>query len=303
MAATYLRLADEIAERISSGELAPGDRAPSTRQIARDSGVAIATATKVIAELQQRGLVRPVPGIGTLVGSAVETSRRTAAPRRTGDDTRAEIVRTAVALADGEGIAAVSMRRIAIEMGVATMSLYRWVPSKDELIRLMIDEAIDVGPWPDPPPAGWRAQMAYAAHRQWEAGTRHPWLSRIISVTRPQLAPRAMKLTDWCMNALMDEGMSILDALQTSVALTGFVQGIGLNNETERHAALDSGMTSDEWMETQARMAEQIIMSGDFPTLEKVIAQPDIDFQLVHVFEIGLELFLDGIERRLAASR
>ena len=65
------------------------------------------------------------------------------------------------------------MRRIAIEIGRSDhVACTGGCPSKDELTRLMIDKAIDVGPWPDPAPAGWRAQMEYAARRQWEAGAR-----------------------------------------------------------------------------------------------------------------------------------
>lgn len=302
MAPTYLRLADQIAARITSGDLGTGDKIPSTRAIARDSGVAIATATKVIAELQQRGLVRSIPGIGTVVGGTPSATRRAAAAPRAADATRAEIVRTAISVADAEGVAAVSMRRIAIELGVATMSLYRWVPSKDELTRLMIDRAIDLGPWPDPAPAGWRARMEYAARRQWRAGELHPWLPLMISLTRPQLAPNAMKLTDWCMEALMGEGLSMLDALTISVSMTAYVQGLSLNNETERQAAMDTGLTSDEWMDTQARVAAEIVASGDFPTLNKLMQMPDLDYALDDVFDVGLKLFLDGLAQRIGAA-
>ncbi len=305
MTPTYLRIADDIAARIDSGSLRPGDKVPSTRQIAREAGVAIATATRVIAELRNRGLVRAVPGVGTIVGAGLPGGRYgisggSGRSPRAAEDTRAEIVRTAIAVADSEGIAAVSMRRIGVELGMPTMSLYRWVPSKDELTRLMIDSAIDIGPWPDPAPAGWRAQMEYVARRQWRAGQNHPWLARMISLTRPQLAPNAMKMTDWCMGALLDAGLGLLEALEVSVAMTGHVQGLAMNIENERQSAMDSGITSDEWMDTQAQLADQILRSGEFPALGRLVAMPDVDYRLDDVFEIGLRLFLDGLAQRLA---
>src|SRR5664279_1761916 len=62
------QIAAEIASRIVAGELASGDRVPSTRQIIREWGVAMATATRVLATLRHQGLVHAVPGVGTVVG-------------------------------------------------------------------------------------------------------------------------------------------------------------------------------------------------------------------------------------------
>ncbi|MBZ4324459.1 GntR family transcriptional regulator, partial [Streptomyces huiliensis] len=73
------RIVTEIRRRIEAGELAPGDRVPSTREITRQWGVAMATATKVLTELRHEGLVRAVPGVGTVVA---------APPRRPGRPAR-----------------------------------------------------------------------------------------------------------------------------------------------------------------------------------------------------------------------
>ena len=66
----YLRIADDIRRRIRSGDLRPGDRVPSARRLRQEQGVAIATATKALAALQQEGFVQAVPGIGTVVSPA-----------------------------------------------------------------------------------------------------------------------------------------------------------------------------------------------------------------------------------------
>src|SRR6476661_475965 len=70
----YARIVREIRRRITAGELRTGDRVPSTREITRQWGVAMATATKVLTTLQQEGLVSAVPGVGTVV-RAPETGR------------------------------------------------------------------------------------------------------------------------------------------------------------------------------------------------------------------------------------
>ncbi|MYR86592.1 GntR family transcriptional regulator, partial [Streptomyces sp. SID685] len=59
------QIVGELRRRIETGELAPGERVPSTREITRQWGVAMATATKVLTELRREGLVRAVPGVGT----------------------------------------------------------------------------------------------------------------------------------------------------------------------------------------------------------------------------------------------
>src|SRR5256885_3593153 len=108
----YRQIAQEIQARINAGELRPGDRLPSARQITREWGVAIATATRVLATLRQAGLAEPRTGVGTVVAAPPART-----PRRKPDLelTRDRIVHTAIAVADAEGMAALSMRRVATE--------------------------------------------------------------------------------------------------------------------------------------------------------------------------------------------
>ena len=83
--APYRRIVDEISGRIAAGALRPGDRIPSARQITREWGVAIATATKVLATLRQEGLVEPRPGVGTVVTGGAPTPVVPAAATPSGD--------------------------------------------------------------------------------------------------------------------------------------------------------------------------------------------------------------------------
>src|SRR4051794_31564525 len=140
------RIAAELRRRIAGGELPPGARMPSTRALVQRYGVAMATATKVLTTLRHEGLIRSVPGVGTVVvGEPPSAPADRPARRRSSPDAplgTAAIVAAGIAVADAEGLAALSMRRVAAELGGAPMSLYRHVRDKDELLLQMMDAAI-----------------------------------------------------------------------------------------------------------------------------------------------------------------
>jgi DNA-binding transcriptional regulator YhcF (GntR family) len=298
----YLEIADEIERRIRAGELKPGDRVPSTRRITAEWGVAIATATKALTELGTRGLVRPVPGVGTVVTARTEAPVPTAKPRAVAP-TRARIIHHAIALADAEGIAAVSMRRLAVELGLATMSLYRWVPGKDELLVGMMDAVMGAGAWPTAPPRGWRAQLEYVARRQWREYTEHPWLAHVVSLTRPQLAPSAMRHTEWVLRAIAGYDLDDTTRLFIVLTLFGYVKGAATGLDAERQAEQDTGLDIEEWIREHDTRFTPVIGSGRYPHLAKLEANGDVDMDLTRLFEFGLARLLDGFAVLLDGPR
>ena len=288
------RIADEIRRRIAAGELRPGERVPSARQITQEWGVAIATATKVLAVLRDEGLVRAVPGVGTVVAGV--TKERGTRRRDDGELTRDRIARAAVQIADAEGIASLSMRRVAADLDLPTMSLYRYVRSKEELILLMVDVVFDEHRLPEPPPPGWRAQLELVARLQWNVCRAHPWLGRAISFTRPQLAPRAMAHTEWAMRAVDQLGLNPGMMMYVVLTVTAFVIGTAVNLEFETEAQQDSGISSTEWMQNQDAQFQQILASGQFPHIGRLAEVPDFDVELDVLFDFGLQRMLDGLE-------
>ena len=109
------------------------------------------------------------------------------------------IAQTGIELADREGIDAVSMARLAAELGAGTMSLYRYVASKDELLTLMVDTGLGPARVPaEVRAAGWRAALAWWARSVREAYGRHPW-SLKVPITAPPLGPNNV---DWMEEAL-----------------------------------------------------------------------------------------------------
>ena len=144
-------IAAEIRHQIESGELAAGDRVPSTREIIRRWGVAMATASKVLGALKAEGLVRTRPGEGTVVAGPRPSRPRASVRVRDTDAalSKERIVAEATDVADKEGLGPLSMRRVAVELDVATMSLYRHVRDKDDLLNAMVDAAF--AEWQMPP--------------------------------------------------------------------------------------------------------------------------------------------------------
>ncbi|MCC3773914.1 GntR family transcriptional regulator [Streptomyces sp. UNOB3_S3] len=225
----YLRVAAELRARIASGELRAGERVPSTRGITEEWGVALATATKALAVLRQEGLVRAVPGVGTVVVPAPPRRGRHREPAPA--LTRNRVVRVAIAVADAGGTGALSMRAVAAELGVGTMVLYRHVPGKDELVTLMADTVFGEARVPAYAPDGWRARLEVSARVQWALYRRHPWLAKSVSTTGLLLSPNALGLLEWTVAPAVERGLGAAESLRTAVTLAAFVRGIAVDLE------------------------------------------------------------------------
>jgi AcrR family transcriptional regulator len=307
----YARIAAELRGQIERGELKAGQRVPSTREITGRWGVAMATATKVLATLRQDGLVHPVPGVGTVVsdGSAARRppaatvppapgplASRPAAPRPAtdrGPGDAERIVAAAIRVADAEGLAALSMRRVATELGTAPMSLYRHVADKDDLVLQMMNTVFARGRRPDSPD-GWRPRLELAARTLWAMFREHPWLASALSLTRPQALPAALPYTEWVLTALDSHGLDLDTMFTTYLTLINYVRGIAVNLESEAEAEAATGLNSEEWLDTQEPQLHSILSPGQFPMFERLISE-EYDFSLDRIFEFGLQRLLDGL--------
>lgn len=303
----YLRIALDLQRRISSGELRAGQRLPSIRQLMRDWGVAMATATKAIAVLRQEGWVHTVPGSGTLVREAPR-ERSTHGPSQVSGASgldRQRLVRAAIALADRDGRAALSMRRLAAELGVGAMSLYRHVPDKDELLRLMADTAFGAEELPEPGPDGWRAKLEYVARVQWRAFRRHPWLAPelLSSLTHPPVVASGMRHVDWALRALAGLGLDERTMLHTVVSLNGYVGGMAMSRAIEVESERDTGLSSAQRQRTNEALLIELLHSGRFPALAGAASRIGELGSLDELFEFGLQRQLDGIETFLTVRR
>jgi len=295
MTVRYLRIAAELKQRIDSGRLRPGARVPSTRALARRWKVATATAAHALQALTQQGLIRAVPGSGTVVLGP-------GTPPGAGL-TRQRIVAAAIEIADEEGLPALSIRGLAARLRAPAMSLYRHVHSKEQLVSLMAEVALDedLADLVEPPPAGWRAQLELGARLEWRALRKHPWLARVLHISRPSPAPNALAMANWVMRALDRSALNATEKLQLHVVLHGFIQGLAVNVEAEAQAVGETGVSDEEHMlRSEAKFAE-LAASGAIPYFAKMMREIPKDFMLDFdaLFELGLAAMLDGFSRRI----
>ncbi|WP_327681419.1 TetR/AcrR family transcriptional regulator C-terminal domain-containing protein [Kitasatospora sp. NBC_00458] len=308
----FQRIAAELRRRIGTGELAPGDRVPSTRRIAQDWGVALATATKALTVLRTEGLVEARPRIGTVVAgtTAPAPAAPTPAdphrpPRPTaheGELNRERIVRAALELADAEGLPALSMRAVAARLGVSAMSPYRYVTSKDELVLLAADAAFgEAAPYPAEPPAGWRPRLELGARTLWELFRRHPWLAQLSPVTRPLMLPNLLAHAEWALASLDGHGLDTTAMMDIHVLLYSYIEGIAVNLEREAQAEAATGVTADQWTNSRIPALDPLTTAHRFPVFTRLMAEltNGYDLDLDALFELGLANLLDGLTPRI----
>ncbi|MEV0107107.1 GntR family transcriptional regulator [Nocardia sp. NPDC050799] len=275
----YLRIVAEIERRIAAGELRPGDPVPTTRAIAREWGVAIATATKALAALKHSGTIESTSRVGAVVAARRLPSRTTAGLERE------RIVRAAMQIADSGGLAALSLRAVAAELGVATMTLRRHLDADAELTQLLADAAFAEIDYPGPAP-GWRSHLRVAAHLQWGVYQRHPWVPPLVSITRPATLPAMIAYGLWTLRAFDGLELDSSTRLHVYATLVNYVRGTAMNIESEVRAELDTGMTSKQW--GAARLAV------DRPLIAQ-LTEPNTEVDLESLFAFGLERLLDGL--------
>ncbi|MEV4150450.1 GntR family transcriptional regulator [Amycolatopsis sp. NPDC049691] len=288
----YVAIADELRDRIARGELPPGARVPSTRRLATDHGVAMATAAKALALLSQEGVVQAEPRSGTVVAGR----ERRGGPRGL---TREQLVRTAIAIADTEGLNALSMRGVAARLGVAAMAPYKYVRGKDELVMLMADAAFGERGYPATPRGDWRDRLTLGGRTLWSLYKRHPWLAQLAPLTRP-LALRNLGMHgEWALSALSELDVDAATLCDLHVLFFSYVQGIAIHLEREQSALASSGLSEEQWLDLQApAMAAMTAGRPVFAKMLRDLGGDGYDLVLDDLFESGMRALLDGLALR-----
>lgn len=219
--------------------------------------------------------------------------------------TREEIASTAVRLADTEGFAALSMRRLAAELGAGTMTLYHYVRTKDELMTLVNDAVMGevVVPPDEVLPDDWRAAITVIAERTRQCLERHPWLFDIVD--DPPIGPNALRHFDQTMQAVASLGVPLWDRLDIVTAVDEYVFGYCIHARNH----LDPGHRSKaDYSEGLIEYIEGLLSTGDYPHLEEmarehpvtdVMEMADRHSRDPDRFTRNLDRLLDGIEADL----
>ncbi|MFG3050705.1 TetR/AcrR family transcriptional regulator [Kitasatospora sp. NPDC048239] len=216
------------------------------------------------------------------------------APRTTLTPQR--IAEAAIAIADAEGLDAVTMRRLATTLGVAPMAAYRYVSGKDELIELMVDSVYGELALPDPA-AGWRDTMRTLATRLRAKTLAHPWTVRATAVP---LTPNQLAVPERAFAALTGQGLDADTMMAVFRTVTGYVRGA-----VAAEIGLADLMRENGWSDgddTRVGLAPQmswLMGTGRYPAYQRYLGEAtrkdDQDWQ----FETGLDCVLDGVAARL----
>ncbi|MCX4699897.1 TetR/AcrR family transcriptional regulator [Streptomyces sp. NBC_01352] len=204
------------------------------------------------------------------------------------------IVEAAVQVADADGLDAVSMRRIATELGTGAMSLYRYVPGKGELLDLMLDRV--QRPSENPADLGdgsWRSALEAMGRATLALYRRHPWLLQ-VNQSRPILGPSALDGMEKILARIKPMGLTDPELVSAVIMIDGYVVGAARTQLYQREAERRTGLTDTEFWQAQAPTLEKIMTSGRYPllaTLDEDTWGPDFDH-----FEFGLQRILDGLE-------
>ncbi|KJS52927.1 TetR family transcriptional regulator [Streptomyces rubellomurinus subsp. indigoferus] len=205
------------------------------------------------------------------------------------------IAAAGVEIADAEGLAAVSMQKVAGLLDFTKMSLYRYVPGKAELVALMV-ESVSGEPPEAAADADWRDQLTAWAHALTERFSRHPWL--LDATVGPRLlGPRELAWLERVVAALEGKGLTGPERMDAAVLLAGHVRGIALQ-------ARGSGPGGSPEAELLAALGSVVLRHADrYPALADAMADPDGRDQALG---FGLERILDGlaalIDRRTGGS-
>jgi AcrR family transcriptional regulator len=217
------------------------------------------------------------------------------------------IVDTAIELADAEGLGAVSMSRIAGELGFTTMSLYRYVTSKDDVLALMQDAVCAVPIPPDDELAGrgdgphdWREGLRRWAMATIEVMREHPWFPD-IPISGIPLMPNNLAVLDWGLREMRTLPLSDAEKMSTALLLSSYARAVGVvERDVSRSRQADGPPAYGEAF--TAALAE-LVTPERFPDLAPLVASgvyADADGGEQDDFAFGLDRILDGIERYVA---
>jgi AcrR family transcriptional regulator len=206
---------------------------------------------------------------------------------------RSQIAAAAVAIADADGFEAVSMRRIAAALGAGTMSLYRYVATKAELLALIDDALLAETLVPGELPADWRAAIAGVARQTRQAYLSHPWAVQALQGKAAAPAgPAGLRHAEQSLAALSGAPLSTRAKLDLLAIVADYVSGHLL------HAADAARRLSDAETAEAAAAHNYVaarLASGDFPHLAAVAADEAAGDSADARFELGLQMLINGV--------
>jgi AcrR family transcriptional regulator len=225
--------------------------------------------------------------------------------------TREAIAERALAIADAEGLEAVSMRRVAAELRAGTMTLYHYVRNKRELQMLMEDAIMAelVVPDDELPEDDWRAAFTAIATRTHEVFKRHAWAIQGLRGTPG--GPNSLRHVEQSLAAAAGTGLDLPEQIELIAMVDDYVFGFGVRESEVDRDAIETAL-DDPSLDRALAYFDSLIESGEYPRLRELRGEGDPREswrRLIEVmidarrFDRGLDRLLDGIERDVERRR
>jgi AcrR family transcriptional regulator len=222
---------------------------------------------------------------------------------------REQIVREAIRIADADGLEAVTMRRVAQQLGTGAMSLYRHVPDKDALVSLMVDTVIgdmigEAPPLPELPPGmDWRDGLRMIAEGSWRTCREHRWYPE-ATIAQPPLTPNGLAGLEAALGLFDGYGLTIVEKMMFVTAVHQTVLHAALNLEMEERSRARFQLDDAEVFAGASAFLGKITASGRYPRVTELFGlfggqRQNEDTERDWILA-GVDLILDGIAARLA---
>ena len=204
--------------------------------------------------------------------------------------TRERIVAAGIAIADHDGLARVSVRRIAAQLDASPMSLYHYVPSKRDLLNLMLDAAnADFGR-PAKTITDWRGVLCHFAWESRRCLKQHPWVNQ-LRATDPEYGPESIRILEWLLTSLSRVGLDVKTAIRVIRILFVFVNGFVAAESSRSSPCKSEGQRRPV---NQPNFAKAILATGNYPHVKRFI-EMTAEIPDDQGFERALNLILNGV--------
>lgn len=214
-----------------------------------------------------------------------------------------QIVDDAIALADEEGLAALSMRVLARRLGIGAMTLYTYVDNRNDLVVLMVDQVFGRRKLPSMT-GTLRERLRLVADVQLADCREHAWLLD-VSGLRPWLGPHVGDRYEWQLSAVEGFGLEDVEMDQTVTLVVGFAANVVRSEHAVQAAEKESGVSDLEWWEANAGPLGEFTAYRDYPLAGRVGQAAGEAYQAgtdpARELSFGLERILDGIEAYVRA--
>lgn len=215
-----------------------------------------------------------------------------------------QIVEAAVAIADKDGLSAVSMNRVAQSLGYSAMSLYRYITSKEDLLILMQDAVCDIPIPPEGTVTDWRESMREYVRASILIFREHPWFGDIPIMSIPT-TPNNLQIVDWVLRSMRDLPLNDYEKMSNILLLSSYARSAGIiQRDMERAVQAGSSPGAVSGFEYTAAL-KQLVKPERFPDLAPIVVsgaytgENESENTVGDDFDFGLERILDGIAHYL----